>query len=51
VPYTVQHCRPHGVCHNLIFDPFILIIIIILFTEKDIKNDDEKNNNDEKQVK
>jgi len=24
-------------CHNLFFDPFILIIIIILFTEKDIK--------------
>jgi len=32
----------HTLCHNPIFDPFILIIIIILFTEKDKKNDDEK---------
>jgi len=29
-------------CHNLIFDPSILIIIIILFTEKDKKTNDEK---------
>jgi hypothetical protein len=36
-----------SLCHNPIFDHFILIIIIILFIEKDKKNDD----NDEKTSK
>jgi hypothetical protein len=45
----VSNAFLHGdLCHNPIFDPFILII---LFTEKDIKNDDEKNNDNEKKVK
>ena len=34
--------KNHYICHNPIFDHFILIIIIILFTEKNKKNDDGK---------